>query len=153
MRRFGLRCGARPLAGWRQMLTLLLAASPATGKNPIVVGKGMADPHIHIFDDTAYLYVGHDRSPEATRFQMVDWNVWTSTDLVNWKHVTTISPNQTYMKDSPTLHPLQRRRVDLREALRLKAKAWVLQRPMAGLPKLMMLHLFFTRPVLPRGRK
>ena len=114
MRRFGLRCGARPLAGWRQMLTLLLAASPATGKNPIVVGKGMADPHIHIFDDTAYLYVGHDRSPEATRFQMVDWNVWTSTDLVNWKHVTTISPNQTYMKDSPTLHPLQRRRVDLR---------------------------------------
>jgi hypothetical protein len=43
--------------------------------------------------------------------------------------------------------------VDLRETLRLKVKAWVLQRPMAGLPKLMMLHLFFTRPVLPRGRK
>ena len=38
---------------------------------------------------------------------MVDWNVWTSTDLVNWKHVTTISLNQTYMKDSPTLRPLQ----------------------------------------------
>ena len=96
------------------MLALLLAVSPATGKNPIVVGQGMADPHIHIYDDTAYLYVGHDRSPHATRFMMVDWNVWTSTDLVNWEHVTTISPNQTYMKDSPTLHPLQQRRVELR---------------------------------------
>ena len=103
-RQVGLRRVARHLVRWHHVLALLgLAVPPATGDNPLVIGKGMADPHIHIFDDTAYLYVGHDRSPKVTSFQMVDWNVWTSTDLVQWHHVTTISPKDTYMKDSPIL--------------------------------------------------
>ena len=118
----------RDEVGWRrgrswQMFALLLVAAPAAAENPIVVGKGMADPHIHIFDDTAFLYVGHDRTPKATSFQMVDWNVWTSTDLIHWRHVTTISPQQTYMKNSPTLHPLRRRQLDLRYSGNLAAWA------------------------------
>lgn len=74
-----------------------LLAVRASGSNPLVPGAGMADPHIHIFGDTAYLYAGRDRSQTDDNFIMPDWNVWTSDDLVAWRHVTTIAPNQTYM--------------------------------------------------------
>lgn len=74
-----------------------LLAVLASGSNPLVPGAGMADPHIHIFGDTAYLYAGRDESPTDDGFIMPDWNVWTSDDLVAWRHVTTIAPNQTYM--------------------------------------------------------
>ena len=40
---------------------------------------------------------GRDQSPTDNGFIMPDWNVWTSDDLVAWHHVTTVTPNQTYM--------------------------------------------------------
>ena len=33
-------------------------------KNPIISGRGVCDPHVHIFGDRAYLYASHDR-PEG----------------------------------------------------------------------------------------
>ena len=57
----------------------------------------MADPHIHIFGDKAYLYSTRDKSPHSTDFEMPGWDVWRSSDLVHWDHLTAISPQQTYI--------------------------------------------------------
>ena len=40
--------------------------------NPIIQGLGICDPHIHIFDNKAYLYASHDRSINNTTWLMDD---------------------------------------------------------------------------------
>nr|WP_294897616.1 family 43 glycosylhydrolase [uncultured Pedobacter sp.] len=67
---------------------------------PMVADVGMADPHIHIFNNKAYLYATRDGDKTAKTFVMPDWKIWTSTDLVNWKLETTIDPATTYMGKS-----------------------------------------------------
>ena len=80
---------------------LLALVAFCIADNPIAPGAGMADPHIHIFDNKAYLYTTQDKSPHSTDFEMPGWNVWRSSDLVNWDHLTTISPQQTYIGKLP----------------------------------------------------
>ena len=80
---------------------LLALVAFCVADNPIVPGAGMADPHIHIFDNKAYLYSTQDKSPHSTDFEMPGWNVWRSSDLVTWDHVTSISPQQTYIGKLP----------------------------------------------------
>ncbi|MFW6146273.1 MAG: hypothetical protein ACOC7R_02960 [Planctomycetota bacterium] len=46
--------------------------------NPLIGGRGVADPHVRIFGDRAYMYATHDRSPDNDRFIMEDWWVWSS---------------------------------------------------------------------------
>ena len=65
--------------------------------NPLVPNSGMADPHIYVFEGRVYLYTGRDADPTLQRFLMPDWNVWSSADLISWRHETTISPNITYI--------------------------------------------------------
>ena len=83
--------------------------------NPLVPGIGMADPHMHVFPynpDVVQLYSTHDcnkgRSGPCVRepiepgnsaigaaspnFRMIDWWVWSSSDLVNWKLETKVLP-------------------------------------------------------------
>ena len=64
--------------------------------NPILPGRGLCDPHVRIYNDRAYLYATHDKSPDNTGFVMEDWWVWSSPDLVEWEHECTIRPEQTY---------------------------------------------------------
>lgn len=64
--------------------------------NPILRGKGVCDPHIRIYDDRAYLYATHDKSPHSDRFVMDDWWIWSSPDLVHWTHECTVRPEETY---------------------------------------------------------
>lgn len=85
--------------GWA--FAALLLSTPAQAGNPIIANQGVNDPHIHIFGDTAYLYASHDKSAENTDFVMEDWQVWSSTDLVNWQLRSTLSPKQTYLRDQP----------------------------------------------------
>ena len=59
-------------AGW----LLLILLGSAGGSNPVVQHTSVADPHIHIFNDTAYMYAGRDRDQDATSFVMPDWRVW-----------------------------------------------------------------------------
>ena len=66
-------------------------------QNPIVPNKGVNDPHIHIFKDTAYVYASHDKSIENKKFIMEDWWVWSSPDLVNWTYRNTLKPEDTYI--------------------------------------------------------
>ena len=59
----------------------------------------MSDPHIRVFNDTVYLFTGHDASPEDKTWIMKDWRVFSSVDLIHWELVTTISPKDNYMPD------------------------------------------------------
>lgn len=79
------------------MLMVLMQPYGLFAQNPIVANKGLNDPHIHIFNDTAYLYASHDKSKDNTRFVMEDWWVWSSPDLVNWTHRSTLKPEDTYI--------------------------------------------------------
>lgn len=68
--------------------------------NPIVPNVGMADPHIFIFNNKAYMYATRDADIKAKDFVMPDWKIWSSDDLVNWSLETTIKPTETYMGES-----------------------------------------------------
>ncbi|WP_139956612.1 family 43 glycosylhydrolase [Flavicella sediminum] len=69
----------------------------AEAQNPIVPNKGLNDPHIHIFNDTAYVYASHDKSIENKKFIMEDWWVWSSPDLVKWTKRSVLKPIDTYI--------------------------------------------------------
>ena len=50
---------------------------------PIIQTKFTADPAPMVYDSTVYLYTTHDEDG-AEGFQMYDWLLYTSTDMVNW---------------------------------------------------------------------
>ena len=51
---------------------------------PIIQTKFTADPAPMVYNDTIYLYTGHDED-NAESFYMKDWLLYTSTDMVNWQ--------------------------------------------------------------------
>ncbi|MFT4203604.1 MAG: family 43 glycosylhydrolase [Chitinophagaceae bacterium] len=53
-------------------------------QNPIPFSMYTADPSAHVFNDTLYLYPSHD-GDTATWFNMVDWHVFSTTDMKHWK--------------------------------------------------------------------
>lgn len=71
-------------------------------QNPVISDIGMSDPHIRVFNDTIFLYCGHDASPNDKTWVMKDWRVFSSTDLINWTSKDTISPKDNYMDDNST---------------------------------------------------
>ena len=81
------------------ILTLIFSCI-VHASNPIVLNVSIADPHIRIFDDTAYMYAGKDGNRHPEGFEMPEWHVWRSHDLVHWDDITTILPSQTYMEDN-----------------------------------------------------
>jgi arabinoxylan arabinofuranohydrolase len=89
-------------AGILAMASCLSAlAQPADYKpgNPLVPFVGMADPHIYVFDGKPYLYSTRDIDSLQTkgRFIMPDWHIWSTEDLLHWRHERTILPVETYM--------------------------------------------------------
>ena len=92
---------AARLPGWAghfgiEALRAEPSSPPPKDGNPIVVGKGLCDPQVRIYGDQAYLYATHDAVPGSVKFIMNDWWVWQSSDLVNWKQVSTLRPEDTY---------------------------------------------------------
>lgn len=54
--------------------------------NPIIRHKYTADPTVIVYDDTVYLFTGHDEAPpDAHEYIMHEWLCFSSRDLVNWK--------------------------------------------------------------------
>lgn len=69
----------------------LYAQSPA-GRNPLVTDAYSADPSAHVFHDTLWVYPSHDRS-NANTFDMEDYHVYSTTDMIHWKdHGVIFSP-------------------------------------------------------------
>lgn len=84
------------------LVLILVSAGTACAQNPIVKDIGMSDPHIRVFDDTIYLYCGHDSHPEDKIWVMKEWRIFSSTDLVNWEQKGVISTKDNYMPDNST---------------------------------------------------
>lgn len=55
----------------------------ATAQNPIVQTKCTPDPAPYVHGDTLYVFTGHDEE-DAQYFSMKDWQVYATTDMVNW---------------------------------------------------------------------
>jgi beta-xylosidase len=54
--------------------------------NPIIKHKFTADPAAMVYNNTVYLYTGHDEAATGqARYVMHDWTCFTSTDLIHWK--------------------------------------------------------------------
>jgi hypothetical protein len=70
------------------------------GENPIIRNLGVSDPHIRVFNDTIFLYSGHDSSPDDKTWVMKDWRVFSSINLLDWKFESSISPKDNYMDDN-----------------------------------------------------
>lgn len=62
-----------------------------------IIGRGVTDPHIHVFDGRAYLYASHDHAASNDCFDMRDWQVWSSDDLLEWNLDSTLRPQDTYV--------------------------------------------------------
>lgn len=80
-------------------VVVALAVGAALAANP-VVNVSMADPHVRIFGDRAFLYSGWDANATSTVFDMPSWRIYSSADLVNWELDTVIEPTQTFMGPS-----------------------------------------------------
>ena len=67
--------------------------------NPIIQTKYTADPAPMVYHDTVFLYAGHDED-DASGFKMLNWLLYTSTDMVNWTDHGVIAgvsdPNKTF---------------------------------------------------------
>jgi hypothetical protein len=79
------------------VVLLLICGFSLYAQNPIVPNQGLNDPHIHVFNDTAYVYASHDKSMDNKKFIMEDWWVWSSPDLVNWTKRSVLNPKDTYI--------------------------------------------------------
>ena len=79
------------------IMLFLIFSMLCIAQNPIVPNRGLNDPHIHVFNDTAYVYASHDKSIDNKGFVMEDWWVWSSPDLVNWTKRSILKPEQTYI--------------------------------------------------------
>ena len=65
------------------ILIFLAVAFFCNAQNPIIQTKYTADPAPMVYNDTVFLYAGHDED-DAFGFKMLNWLLYTSTDMVNW---------------------------------------------------------------------
>lgn len=61
----------------------LLNCLNVNAQRPIIQTKYTADPAPMVYNDTVFLYTTHDED-DAEGFKMLDWLLYTSTDMVNW---------------------------------------------------------------------
>lgn len=80
------------------LAVLLTCQQVVRAANPIVEGRGLADPAAVVFGDRTWLYASHDADRKATTFVMRNWWVWSSRDLVLWRHEGTLRPEKTYLR-------------------------------------------------------
>lgn len=64
---------------------LLALATLASADNPIIQTVYTADPAPLVYDGRLYLMTSHDEDG-ATYFEMRDWRLFSTTDMVNWQH-------------------------------------------------------------------
>ncbi len=65
------------------ILIIMTIGSVIYAQNPIIQTKYTADPAPLVYNDTIFLYTGHDED-DAFGFKMLNWLLFTSTDMVNW---------------------------------------------------------------------
>ena len=74
------------------LLMLQFMSLPCIAQNPIIQTRFTPDPAPYVHGDTIYLFVDHDE-PNAQGYEMRDWLLYISTDMVNWTYRgTPLSP-------------------------------------------------------------
>lgn len=65
----------------------------------ILPNQGVNDPHVHIFGDRTYLFASHNTiiGKKNSTYTMPNWNIYSSSDLVNWKKEFVLFPEDTYI--------------------------------------------------------
>jgi arabinoxylan arabinofuranohydrolase len=66
------------------LATCLFSILTASAQNPIIQTKYTCDPAPMVYGDTLYLYVDHDEDETPDGFNMKDWLLYKTTDMVNW---------------------------------------------------------------------
>lgn len=89
------------IAAMMHLISIFLCNS-VLAQNPIIGTPGISDPHVRVFNNKIYLYSGHDDKPTDVTWVMKDWRVFSTTDLINWKLETVISPENNYMGANST---------------------------------------------------
>lgn len=70
-----------------------LAQERILGENPIIRDIFTADPAALVYEDTVYLYVGHDEATGDEMFNINEWLAYSSTDMKSWvPHGTVMKP-------------------------------------------------------------
>lgn len=64
---------------------VLHGAGVARADNPIAQTIYTADPAPVVYDGRVYLFTGHDED-SSTNYDMRDWRLFPSADMVNWQH-------------------------------------------------------------------
>lgn len=69
------------------LMPVFALTSMALAENPVVQTKFTADPAPMVWNDTVFLYTSHDNDNATGNggFQMTDWMLYTSSDMVNWR--------------------------------------------------------------------
>jgi len=75
--------GIRKLVIGTAMTIAMALGTICFADNPIIQTKYTADPAPMVYKDSVYLYTSHDED-DATGFHMLNWMLYTSTDMVNW---------------------------------------------------------------------
>jgi hypothetical protein len=68
------------------MPVIFLFFTTSFAENPIIQTNFTADPAPMVYNDTVFLYTGHDEdTTPSSGFYMHDYLLYTSTDMVNWQ--------------------------------------------------------------------
>ena len=85
--------------------TVAVAASDADGAkavvgNPIsaLIGRPVGDTHMIEWKGRVYLFAGHDFALESKGYDLRDWWVWSSSDLLEWKLESVLKPEDTFLR-------------------------------------------------------
>lgn len=61
--------------------------APNDSANPIIRERFSSDPAALVHDGRVWLYTGHDEAgPDARGFEMWEWHLYSSDDMVHWDH-------------------------------------------------------------------
>lgn len=66
-------------------LALLMNCSVSLAQNPVVQTWYTPDPAPFVYQDTVFLFTDHDED-DAQYFKMKDWQLYSTTDMVNWTY-------------------------------------------------------------------
>lgn len=68
------------------IIVIMISQEQKTIGNPIIKHKYTCDPTILVFNDTVYLYTGHDEAPDGVEeYIMNEWLCFSSSDMRLWK--------------------------------------------------------------------
>lgn len=69
-------------------ILILLAGVASMAQNPVITSIFTADPAAMVYNDTVFLYTGHDEAePNGTFYVMNNWHCFFTTNMVNWEPV------------------------------------------------------------------